>query len=71
MGTDKWPNDLYFYGPLKFTKGENYLFNSEFAKSEGIYIWAIKDEKHNKISLSMLVKHHHLLQDKKYICCTS
>jgi hypothetical protein len=38
---------LHFHGPFKFTSGENYLFNSEFAKDEGIYIWTIKDEKNN------------------------
>jgi hypothetical protein len=39
---------LDFFGPYKFTKGDQYLFDSEFAKSEGIYIWTIKDEANGK-----------------------
>lgn len=38
---------LHFHGPLKFTKGDNYLFSTDYVKSEGIYIWTIKDEKSN------------------------
>ena len=34
---------LTFYGPFTFTRGEHYLFNTPFTKSEGIYIWTIKD----------------------------
>jgi hypothetical protein len=40
---------LDFYGPYKFIKGANYLFYSDFVKSQGIYIWTIKDEK-NKVN---------------------
>lgn len=36
---------LNFHGAFKFTKGDNYLFNSDLITSEGIYIWSIKDEK--------------------------
>lgn len=39
---------LDFSGPFKFTKGENYLYESNFINNEGIYIWTIKDEKNNK-----------------------
>lgn len=39
---------LKFYGPYTFTAGSSYLFKSEFAKSEGIYIWTIKDEQHQQ-----------------------
>ncbi|MEO6038670.1 MAG: hypothetical protein ABIQ93_09675 [Saprospiraceae bacterium] len=39
---------LDFFGPFKFIKGEFYLFESAFVKSEGIYIWTIKDEKNNQ-----------------------
>jgi hypothetical protein len=39
---------LDFYGPYKFTKGDNYLFDSEHIKCEGIYFWTIKDEINNK-----------------------
>ena len=38
---------LHFQGPFKFIKGENYLFDCEFVKSEGIYIWTIKDERNS------------------------
>jgi hypothetical protein len=38
---------LHFHGPLKFTKGDNYLFRTDYVKCEGIYIWTIKDEKNN------------------------
>lgn len=38
---------LTFQGPYKFMMGKNYLFNTEFLSSEGIYLWTIKDEKHN------------------------
>jgi len=34
-----------FNGPLKFHKGEYYLYNTDFLNSEGIYIWTIKNEK--------------------------
>jgi len=40
---------LNFFGPFKFTKGDNYLFDQPFLKNEGIYIWTIKDET-NKIN---------------------
>ena len=40
---------LDFIGPLKLTKGDEYLFHSKFVNSEGIYIWTVKDEK-NKIN---------------------
>jgi len=36
---------LDFFEPLKFIKGDNYLYDTEFVKSEGIYIWTIKDDK--------------------------
>lgn len=36
---------LNFKGPYKFTDGDNYLFKSDDAKSEGVYIWTIKKEK--------------------------
>lgn len=39
---------MNFSGPFKFERGERYLFNSEFLKSQGIYIWTIKDEKNNQ-----------------------
>jgi len=39
---------LDFVGPLKFCKTERYLFESEFVRSEGIYIWTIKDEINGK-----------------------
>lgn len=32
---------LHFHGPFSFNKTTNSLFTSPFAKSEGIYIWAI------------------------------
>lgn len=35
---------LTFHGPFTFTRGDDYLFNTGFVKSEGIYIWTIKDE---------------------------
>jgi len=35
---------LHFHGPFGFAKGNNYLFDSAFAKSEGVYIWTIRDE---------------------------
>lgn len=38
---------LPFHGPFTFTKGPHYLFNSGFLKSEGLYIWTIKDEVDN------------------------
>lgn len=38
---------LNFSRPLKFTRGDNYLFTSEYVKNEGIYIWTIKDELNN------------------------
>lgn len=38
---------LHFKGPYKFNKGDNYLFDSEFSKNEGIYIWTIKNIKNN------------------------
>lgn len=37
-------NDLHFFGPFKFTRGSNYLFDSEYNKAEGVYIYTIKDE---------------------------
>jgi len=42
---DKQTVTLDFYGPYKFVRGSQYLYDSEFVKSEGIYIWTIKDEK--------------------------
>jgi len=36
---------LHFNGPFSFLKGEKSLSHSEFVKSQGIYIWTIKDEK--------------------------
>ncbi len=44
---DKPAITLDFFGPFKFIKGENYLYHSEHAGKEGIYIWTIKDEKNN------------------------
>lgn len=38
---------LTFHGPFTFTKGDAYLFNTRFVKSEGIYIWTIRDEVDN------------------------
>jgi hypothetical protein len=38
---------LHFYGPYSFFYGPNYLFDSEFANSEGIYLWVIKNKKDN------------------------
>ncbi len=38
--TDK----LHFHGPYKFFEGDNYLFESEFNKSEGIYLWTVKQK---------------------------
>lgn len=38
---------LTFQGPFTFTKGPRYLFHSGLLKSEGIYIWTIKDEVDN------------------------
>ena len=38
---------LDFFGPFKFTKGDKYLYDKDLVKSEGIYIWTIKDEKNN------------------------
>lgn len=35
--------ELTFHGPFTFTKGDRYLFNTRFLKSEGLYIWTIKD----------------------------
>jgi len=37
-------NTLHFHGPFKFARGDINLFHSGFAKSEGIYIWTIKDK---------------------------
>jgi len=42
---DKQTITLDFYGPYKFVKGNQYLYDSEFVEREGIYIWTIKDEK--------------------------
>lgn len=39
---------LNFSRPLKFTRGESYLYDSEFTESEGIYIWTIKDERNGQ-----------------------
>lgn len=36
--------ELTFYGPFTFTKGAHYLFDTNFLKREGLYIWTIKDE---------------------------
>ena len=38
---------LQFHGPYSFFNGPNYLFDSEFANSEGIYLWVIKNQKDN------------------------
>ena len=38
---------LQFHGPYSFFKGPNYLFDSEYANSEGIYLWVIKNKKDN------------------------
>lgn len=38
------PIALTFHGPFTFTKGDRYLFNTRFLKSESLYIWTIKDE---------------------------
>ncbi|MCJ7693887.1 MAG: hypothetical protein MUO40_00525 [Anaerolineaceae bacterium] len=38
---------LDFYGPFSFGFGPNYLFTSEFAKKEGVYLWVIKDTKND------------------------
>jgi hypothetical protein len=38
---------INFSGPYSFLKGDNSLFNSEFTQDEGIYLWVIKDTKHN------------------------
>lgn len=35
---------LNFHGPFTFTKGADYLFDTDFVKKEGLYIWTIKDE---------------------------
>ena len=35
---------LHFHGPFRFSKWGNYLFSSEYAMNEGIYIWAVMDE---------------------------
>jgi hypothetical protein len=35
---------LTFQGPFTFTKGTRYLFNAGFLRSEGLYIWTIKDD---------------------------
>lgn len=40
-------NPLQFYGPYSFFKGPNYLFDYEYARSEGIYLWVIKNKKDN------------------------
>lgn len=37
------PVALTFHGPFTFTDGPHYLFNAPFLKSEGLYIWTIKD----------------------------
>lgn len=39
---------LNFYGPFKFTKGDKYLYHTEFVNSEGIYIWTIRDERNGR-----------------------
>jgi len=38
---------LHFSGPFSFQAGERSLFHSQFAKSEGIYIWVNKDKVRN------------------------
>ncbi|MBN2321819.1 MAG: hypothetical protein JXR49_22260 [Acidobacteria bacterium] len=38
---------LHFFGPYTLFKGNRSLFHSEHAKSEGIYLWVIKDRKNN------------------------
>lgn len=38
--------ELVFHGPYKFVNGPDSLFLCDFARSEGIYIWTIKDEAH-------------------------
>lgn len=49
MKDDETAITLNFQGLFKFTEGENYLYDSAHAKSEGIYIWTIKDEE-NRIN---------------------
>lgn len=41
------PITLNFHGAFRFIRGDDYLFDSNFVESEGIYIWTVKDEKHN------------------------
>ncbi len=38
---------LHFSGPFGFQLGEISLFHSQYAKSEGIYLWVIKDKVRN------------------------
>jgi len=38
---------LYFHGPYKFNFSLHYLFDSEYAQDEGIYLWVLKDRQHN------------------------
>lgn len=45
--SNRMSTTLTFHGPFKFTRGEHYLFNTDFIKSEGLYIWTLKDEVDN------------------------
>jgi hypothetical protein len=38
---------LEFHGPFQLTAGLNSLYESEFVRYEGIYLWTIKDEVKN------------------------
>lgn len=38
---------LDFSGPFTFTEGESSVFRSPYAKSQGIYLWAIKQKEGN------------------------
>lgn len=38
---------LHFFGPYSFQNGENSLFHSPYAESEGVYLWVIKDKTRN------------------------
>jgi hypothetical protein len=38
---------LHFFGPYSFMKSSKSLFHSQYAKSEGIYLWVIKDKNKN------------------------
>jgi hypothetical protein len=50
MAAEQTDIKLDFKGPFTFNRSGNYLFESQFAKSPGIYLWTIK-QRNNKSHL--------------------